>query len=43
MVNCHVMNITKDKYERLRSMNILNPANYNLNDKVDVIIAEIED
>ena len=35
--------ISKEKYERLRDMNILNPSRYNINARIDLIIQEIEE
>lgn len=35
------MKITNDKYNKLRDMNLINRAKYNLNDRVEMIIQEV--
>ena len=34
---------TVDKYSRLRDMDLINRAKYNLNDRVEMIIQEVQD
>lgn len=38
----HMPTISKEKYERLRDMNILNPSKYDINNRINLIIQEIE-
>ena len=37
------MKITKEKYNKLRDMDLINRAKYNLNDRVEMIIQEVQD
>ena len=34
----HMPTISKEKYERLRDMNILDPTRYNINARIPIII-----
>ena len=35
------MKITKEKYNKLKNMDLINRAKYNLNDRVEMIIQEV--
>ena len=35
------MKITQEKYNKLRNMDLINRAKYNLNDRVEMIIQEV--
>ena len=35
------MNITREKYNKLRDMELINRAKYSLNDRVEMIIQEV--
>ena len=35
------MKITKEKYNKLKDMDLINRAKYNLNDRVEMIIQEV--
>ena len=37
------MRTTIDKYNKLRDMDLINRAKYNLNDRVEMIIQEVQD
>ena len=37
------MNITREKYNKLRDMDLINRAKYSLNDRVEMIIQEVQD
>ena len=37
------MNITREKYNKLKDMDLINRAKYSLNDRVEMIIQEVQD
>ena len=41
MININAMKITQEKYNKLRDMNLINRAKYNLNDRAEMIIQEV--
>ena len=41
MINTNAMKITQEKYNKLKDMNLINRAKYNLNDRVEMIIQEV--
>lgn len=41
MINTNAMKITQEKYEKLKNLDLINRAKYNLNDRVEMIIQEV--
>ena len=37
------MKITQEKYNKLKDMDLINRAKYNLNDRAEMIIQEVQD
>ena len=37
------MKITQEKYNKLKNLDLINRAKYNLNDRVEMIIQEVQD
>lgn len=37
------MKITREKYEKLRDMDLIDRAKYSLNDRVEMIVQEVQD